>query len=152
MGELEQRLGILKTDAVSKDDRIVKQQKQLDAFIAGMGMEEVMKQNRDLEKQMAELQKQVASSKSELSGYISEVSHVMYENALLRERAGVPQDMLLDLSEYKLKEKVSATKAKTMQKHLQKEVDELEEERTQLKVKLRRLASMAAEKAVILHD
>ena len=49
----------------------------------------------------------------------------------------IPDDQLMDLSSTKLMEQIAATKAVAMQKQLEKEVLDLEEERSKLKMKLR---------------
>ena len=93
------------------------------------------------------MRQELGNAKQELSTYINEASNVMYENTLLRQWSNIPADQLLDLSDMKLKEKVSSSKAVAMQRQLEKEILDLEDERLQLKLKLRSLASLASEKS-----
>lgn len=74
---------------------------------------------------------------------------MLYENQLLRQWCNIPPEQLLDLSEMKLKDRVSSTKAVSEKRQLEKEILDLEDERLALKMRLRSLASLASEKSLI---
>ena len=116
-----------------------------------MGAEGLLKQNYDLEKQVKGLKREVGDAKRDLSEYLSEAASIVYENDLLRSIANVQPDQL-SLQEFKLKEKVTSAKAVALQKQLEREVCDLEEERVQLKRRVRQMSELAAEKVSLLHD
>merc|ERR1712203_639429 len=110
-----------------------------------------LQQNLDLERQVKDMKQQVGEAKRDLSQYLSEAASIVYENDLLRSIANVRPEQL-NLQEFKLKEKVTSAKAVAMQKQLQREVEELEDERTKLKMKIYKYAELAAEKVSLLHS
>ena len=61
----------------------------------------------------------------------------MAENRVLRQLAGVPENYGFDLEEVKLAEKSKIEDFKSQVRYLEKEVEELEAERTQLRQRLR---------------
>ncbi|CAL1126366.1 unnamed protein product [Cladocopium goreaui] len=86
----------------------------------------------------------VGEAKRDLSNYLSEAASIVYENDLLRSIANVKPEQL-KLKDFKLKDKVTSAKAMAAAKQLEKEVSELESERTKLKLRLRQLSELAAE-------
>ena len=104
-----------------------------------------------LEREKRKLHADMAKAKTEMSLFLQEQSQLVYENQYLRQIANVDESELLDLTEIKLKDKVSATKAIATQKQLEREIILLEEERLVLKTKLRRLAALTAERSALFH-
>lgn len=151
VSEYEKRLAAFKTDAIEKDQRVIDLEKKLDEFARGMGAEAMLMQNRQFERQVQDMKRQVGDSKRDLSQFLSEAASIVYENDLLRSYLGKTPDQL-DLKEFKLKEKISSAKAVALQKQLEREVAELEDERVKLKRRVRQMSELAAEKVSLLHD
>eukprot|EP00397_Hematodinium_sp_SG-2012_P000060 GEMP01000060.1.p1 GENE.GEMP01000060.1~~GEMP01000060.1.p1 ORF type:complete len:3670 (+),score=1304.13 GEMP01000060.1:198-11207(+) len=151
--EQEALLASLKVEQAMKDEQIRDLREKNDQFLRGFGYDA-----SDWDRKVNELLREkhqkdldVTNAKKELSEYLHEASNIVYENMHLRQLAQIPADQLLDLKDMKLMERVAATKAVAMQKLLEKEVNELEDERSQLKMKLRSMTKLAAEKAVLFH-
>jgi len=149
--QYERRLAAFKTDAVEKDERILSLDNKLEEFARGLGAEGLLAQNHKLERECIEMSNQLGEAKRDLSQYLSEAASIVYENDLLRSIANVKPDQL-DLHDYKLKEKVTSSKAVALQRQLEREVAELEDERAKLKRRMRQMSELAAEKVSILHD
>ncbi|CAK9062053.1 unnamed protein product [Durusdinium trenchii] len=149
--QYEERLRNLKADALEKDARLLDAEKKLDHLAKGMGAEAILAENRQLAREASEMKRQVAEAKRDLSVYLSEAASIVYENDLLRGLANVKPGQL-KLQDFKLKDKVTSAKATAVAKHLEKEVADLEAERTKLKLRVRQLSELAAEKVSLLHD
>ncbi|CAD7966939.1 unnamed protein product [Amoebophrya sp. A120] len=155
--QFETMIAELRSELQHKDEKLHELEKQKSEFLHHLSGDEPGKAF-DWDKKMTEmrlqntkLKQELSETKQELSTYLNEASNIMYENTLLRQWSNIPSDQLLDLSEVKLKEKVSASKAVSMQKQLEKEILDLEDERLQLKMKLRSLAGLASEKSILFN-
>eukprot|EP00435_Cladocopium_sp_Y103_P053694 s2591_g17.t1 len=147
--QMEERLRNLKADALEKDARLLDAEKKLEQLARGMGAEAILAENRQLTRDNADMKRQVGEAKRDLSNYLSEAASIVYENDLLRSIANVKPEQL-KLKDFKLKDKVTSAKAMAAAKQLEKEVSELESERTKLKLRLRQLSELAAEMPAIL--
>ena len=149
--QYEDRLRNLKADALEKDARLLDAEKKLEQLAKGIGAQALLAENRQLTRDNADMKRQVGEAKRDLSSYLSEAASIVYENDLLRSIANVKPEEL-KLKDFKLKDKVTSAKAMAAAKQLEKEVSELESERTKLKLRLRQLSELAAEKVSLLHD
>eukprot|EP00930_Biecheleria_cincta_P032429 TRINITY_DN22508_c0_g1_i1.p1 TRINITY_DN22508_c0_g1~~TRINITY_DN22508_c0_g1_i1.p1 ORF type:complete len:4404 (-),score=1151.18 TRINITY_DN22508_c0_g1_i1:37-13248(-) len=149
--EMERQVQALKAEAFDKDARLLDIEKKLMEFARGIGAEAIVAENRKLMRQHDDMKRQVGEAKRDLSNYLSEAASIVYENDLLRSIANVKPEQF-NLQEFKLKEKVTSAKAVAMQRQLEKEVADLEEERSKLKARARQMAELAAEKISLLHD
>lgn len=71
---------------------------------------------------------------------------VLAENRVLRKMANVPENYGFDLEEVKLAERQQLEDYKSQVRYLEKEIEELEEERTKLRFRLRQISSVFSNK------
>lgn len=148
----ERHVADLKSDAADKDQRIIDLEKKLAVLVEG-GSQELLRLNLVLERQLQVMRREVATVKTELSVFLSETADIVHENELLRSLQEVELgEFDLKLKEFKLKDKVTSAKAVALQKQLEDEVAELEEERSKLKRQVRRMSQLAVEKVSVFHD
>ncbi|CAD7955523.1 unnamed protein product [Amoebophrya sp. A25] len=152
-GLMQGAIDELRREVGDKDKRLYLLEREKSDWLASMGPEafDLDKQLAGMRTENAHMATELSDLKQELGQYLNEASNVMYENQLLRQWSNIPPEQLLDLSEVKLKEKVSASKAVSMQRQLEKEILDLEDERLQLKMKLRSLAALASERSTIFN-
>lgn len=70
------------------------------------------------------------------------MENVLAENRILRQLAGVPENYGFDLEEVKMAEKQKIEDYKSQVRYLEREVEELEAERTSLRGRLRMMATL----------
>ena len=83
-----------------------------------------------------------------LSGISLEAEGVLEENALLREKLGLPADEKLVTKDFRLQSQVTVAQLRAINSQLQREIMELEEDRRKLKMEMRFRAKWQGEHAL----
>lgn len=140
--KLEEINNLRKIDK-EKDDSLEHYKRQLNEISSG---------NYELKTALEDIKKlrdQVGSRDKEITKYITElnlldkqIGDLKLENEKLREMANVPSDFGMNLDDLKHKESIAIAEIKNKNKFLEAEVDELEQERTRLKCRLRQMSEM----------
>uniref|UniRef100_A0A0G4FPN0 EF-hand domain-containing protein n=1 Tax=Chromera velia CCMP2878 TaxID=1169474 RepID=A0A0G4FPN0_9ALVE len=150
-GELkraEDRLQRAQEAEKAKDADITRMAARMRQYEQQFGIEEAMRLVDELERDKSRLERETGELKRLQGDFLEEAQELVHENKLLRQMADVPADYGLDLSQMKIASQVLAQGAVARAKHLEREVLDLEEERVELRMKLRSMASLTAHKAV----
>ncbi|KAF4683620.1 hypothetical protein FOZ60_008834 [Perkinsus olseni] len=123
----------------------------VDDFARGFSAPDALKRIDELERSLNHKEKDLAASRVELSKFLSEAEDIVQENRYLRQVAKIPLDMLLDLTDMKIAERLSSSGAIAQLRVLEQRELEWDHERVKLRRKILELSQMVAEKGVMCH-
>ncbi|KAF4700555.1 hypothetical protein FOZ62_019734, partial [Perkinsus olseni] len=124
---------------------------RVDDFARGFSAPDALKRIDELERSLNHKEKDLAASRVELSKFLSEAEDIVQENRYLRQVAKIPLDMLLDLTDMKIAERLSSSGAIAQLRVLEQRELEWDHERVKLRRKILELSQMVAEKGVMCH-
>ncbi|EER01727.1 conserved hypothetical protein [Perkinsus marinus ATCC 50983] len=145
----------LQTELQNRDDELIRLQRKalgdVDEFARGFSSPDALKKIDELERSLREKERNLTASRVELSTYLSEVEDILQENRYLRQVAEVPLDKLIDLTDMKIAERLSCSRAIAQLRVLEQRELEWDHERVKLRRKILELSQMVAEKGVMCH-
>ena len=132
-------------------EELAESQKRMQSYEAGVyGLSEAMRDLKQLRLQVRAADQQVRDAVETSNDLGRRVEDLMEETRFLRQKAGIPEDADIDLGDFKLRSKVEAAQLRALNAQLEREVQELEEDRRRLRNELRYRAKWQGEHAARL--
>ena len=129
-------------------EELAESQKRMQSYEAGVyGLSEAMRDLKQLRLQVRAADQQVRDAVETSNDLGRRVEDLMEETRFLRQKAGIPEDADIDLGDFKLRSKVEAAQLRALNAQLEREVQELEEDRRRLRNELRYRAKWQGEHA-----
>ncbi|KAJ3177182.1 hypothetical protein HK101_010313, partial [Irineochytrium annulatum] len=140
------------TDQLEERDKELLELKQrMEAYETGVfGLKDAIHEIKNLKLQRNLRDKEIAALTQRINDYDVQVGDFAEENGELRRMLGIKADTAIDLSNIRSIKSVELQKSKGLNAALKKEVENLEEERIQLKNRLRTQALATGERAVAM--
>ena len=132
-------------------EELAESHKRMQSYEAGVyGLSEAMRDLKQLRLQVRAADQQVRDAVETSNDLGRRVEDLMEETRFLRQKAGIPEDADIDLGDFKLRSKVEAAQLRALNAQLEREVQELEEDRRRLRNELRYRAKWQGEHAARL--
>ena len=152
----EEALDIERERFQQLDQALAETQQQLEEaelrnkdYEAGVyGLPEAVTEIKSLKQDRRSMGAKLNDALRKLSGISLEAEGVLEENALLREKLGLPADEKLVTKDFRLQSQVTVAQLRAINSQLQREIMELEEDRRKLKMEMRFRAKWQGEHAL----
>ncbi|NXC24120.1 CE290 protein, partial [Campylorhamphus procurvoides] len=139
--EAEKSVELAEADAREKDKELVETLKRMRDYELGIyGLEEAVAEIKDLKKQVKIREHEIESLIKEINKLELKINDFLDENEELRERLGLEPKTIIDLNEFRNSKALKQQQYRAENHILLQEIERLEEERIELKKKIRKLA------------
>ncbi|XP_052021852.1 centrosomal protein of 290 kDa isoform X2 [Apodemus sylvaticus] len=139
--EAERTAELAEADAREKDKELVEALKRLKDYESGVyGLEDAVIEIKNCKAQIKIRDGEIEVLTKEINKLEMKVSDVLDENEALRERAGLEPKTMIDLTEFRNSKRLKQQQYRAENQILLKEIESLEEERLDLKRKIRQMA------------
>ncbi|NXF76372.1 CE290 protein, partial [Sclerurus mexicanus] len=139
--EAEKSAELAEADAREKDKELVETLKRMRDYELGIyGLEEAVAEIKDLKKQVKIREHEIESLIKEVNKLELKINDFLDENEELRERLGLEPKTMVDLNEFRNSKALKQQQYRAENQILLQEIERLEEERIELKKKIRKLA------------
>lgn len=149
--ELEKELKMADRDAREKDKELTYALEKQRKYENGeYGLAEAVQEIKDCKNQIKVRDRQIEELTSHINKTEMKINDIEEENEELRFKLGMDPRDPLDLTEFRKNKELRKEEEKALNFILQKEVERLEDERIELKKKIRKLAQQTGQRAVAL--
>ncbi|CAH7330075.1 Cep290 [Phodopus roborovskii] len=139
--EAERTAELAEADAREKDKELVEALKRLKDYESGVyGLEDAVIEIKNCKAQIKIRDGEIEVLTKEINKLEMKINDVLDENEALRERAGLEPKTMIDLSEFRSSKRLKQQQYRAENQILLKEIETLEEERLDLKRKIRQMA------------
>ncbi|XP_028638864.1 centrosomal protein of 290 kDa [Grammomys surdaster] len=139
--EAERTAELAEADAREKDKELVEALKRLKDYESGVyGLEDAVIEIKNCKAQIKIRDGEIEVLTKEINKLEMKINDVLDENEALRERAGLEPKTMIDLTEFRNSKRLKQQQYRAENQVLLKEIESLEEERLDLKRKIRQMA------------
>ncbi|XP_055483807.1 centrosomal protein of 290 kDa [Psammomys obesus] len=139
--EAEKTAELAEADAMEKDKELVEALKRLKDYESGVyGLEDAVIEIKNCKAQIKIRDGEIEVLTKEINKLEMKINDVLDENEALRERAGLEPKTMIDLTEFRNSKRLKQYQYRAENQILLKEIESLEEERLDLKRKIRQMA------------
>uniref|UniRef100_A0A4X2L756 Centrosomal protein 290 n=1 Tax=Vombatus ursinus TaxID=29139 RepID=A0A4X2L756_VOMUR len=145
--DAERAAELAEADAREKDKELVEALKRLKDYEAGLyGLEDAVAEIKTYKSQVKIRDQEIEALTTEMNKLELKINDFLDENEDLRERLGLDPKTMIDLTEFRKSKNLKQQQYKAENQVLLKEIESLEEERLELKQKIRKMAQDKAKK------
>ncbi|KAM8979152.1 centrosomal protein of 290 kDa isoform 2-T4 [Sarcophilus harrisii] len=149
----ERTAELAEADAREKDKELVETLKRLKDYEAGLyGLEEAVAEIKTYKSQVKIRDREIEALTTEMNKLELKMNDFLDENEDLRERLGLDPKTMIDLTEFRKNKNLKQQQYQAENQILLKEIESLEEERLELKQKIRKMAQDKVKKSGTLAD
>ncbi|XP_070310405.1 centrosomal protein of 290 kDa isoform X4 [Odocoileus virginianus] len=147
--EAERTAELAEADAREKDKELVETLKRLKDYESGVyGLEDAVIEIKNCKNQIKIRDREIEVLTKEINKLELKISDFLDENEALRERMGLEPMTMIDLTEFRKSKSLKQQQYRAENQVLLKEIESLEEERLDLKKKIRQMAQEKGKRTV----
>ncbi|CAI9167567.1 unnamed protein product [Rangifer tarandus platyrhynchus] len=147
--EAERTAELAEADAREKDKELVETLKRLKDYESGVyGLEDAVIEIKNCKNQIKIRDREIEVLTKEINKLELKISDFLDENEALRERMGLEPMTMIDLTEFRKSKSLKQQQYRAENQILLKEIESLEEERLDLKKKIRQMAQEKGKRTV----
>ncbi|KAK3096658.1 hypothetical protein FSP39_002154 [Pinctada imbricata] len=151
MSEKEKELRMAEKDAREKDKELAEALERMRKYESGeLGLAEAVTEIKECKNQIRIRDRQIEELTQHINKTEMKINDIEEENEELRFKLGMDPRDPLDLTEFRKNKNIRKEEEKALNFILQREVEKLEDERVELKKKIRKLAQQTGQRAVAL--